>query len=44
VKGELRYIDNGKTCLVQADVDGNGKADFEILVKAGALAKVDFLL
>jgi hypothetical protein len=32
------------SCLVQGDIDGNGKADFEILVKAASLAKGDFFL
>jgi hypothetical protein len=44
VQGELRFIDRGATCLVQADVNGNGEADFEIVVKVGSLAKSDFLL
>ncbi|MEZ5873269.1 MAG: hypothetical protein R3D30_00030 [Hyphomicrobiales bacterium] len=44
VKGELRYIDKGATCIVQADVNGDGKADFEILVKVDALLKGDFIL
>lgn len=43
-KGELRYIDKGATVIVQGDVNGDGKADFEIFVKAAALAKGDFLL
>jgi hypothetical protein len=29
---------------VQGDVNGDGKADFEILVKAGALGAGDFIL
>jgi serralysin len=44
VKGELRYSDLGNTSLVQGDVNGDGKADFEILVKVGALGPGDFLL
>ncbi|MGH6769134.1 MAG: CHRD domain-containing protein [Xanthobacteraceae bacterium] len=44
VKGELRYRDLGSTCIVQGDVNGDGRADFEILVKAAALARGDFLL
>jgi Ca2+-binding RTX toxin-like protein len=44
VKGELHYKDLGASCLVQGDVNGDGKADFEILVKAGALGSGDFLL
>lgn len=43
-KGELRYIDKGASCIVQGDVDGDGKADFEILVKVGSLGASDFLL
>jgi len=43
-KGELRYIDNGKTCVVQGDVNGDAKADFEILVKVGGLGAGDFVL
>ena len=44
VKGELRYIDKGSSCIVQGDVNGDGNADFEIYVKVGALSKGDFLL
>jgi serralysin len=44
VKGELRYTDQGSKCLVQGDINGNGKADFEILVKVGSLGSGDFLL
>ncbi|MGH6736811.1 MAG: calcium-binding protein, partial [Methyloceanibacter sp.] len=36
-KGELRYEDKGSKVVVQGDVNGDGKADFEILVKVGAL-------
>ncbi|MGH6737314.1 MAG: calcium-binding protein [Methyloceanibacter sp.] len=43
-KGELRYEDKGSKVIVQGDVDGDGKADFEILVKAGALSAGDFIL
>ncbi|MBM3543754.1 MAG: matrixin [Alphaproteobacteria bacterium] len=43
-KGELRLIDKGASCIVQGDVDGDGKADFEILVKVGLLGASDFLL
>jgi Ca2+-binding RTX toxin-like protein len=44
VKGELRYRDLGSSCVAQGDVNGDGRADFEILVKAAALARGDFLL
>jgi Ca2+-binding RTX toxin-like protein len=43
-KGELRYEDKGSTVIVQGDVNGDGKADFEILVKAGSLSGDDFVL
>ncbi|MGH6736016.1 MAG: calcium-binding protein [Methyloceanibacter sp.] len=43
-KGELRYEDNGSKVIVQGDVNGDGKADFEIYVKAGALSAGDFIL
>ncbi|MGH6736814.1 MAG: calcium-binding protein [Methyloceanibacter sp.] len=43
-KGELRYEDKGNKVIVQGDVNGDGKADFEILVKVGALSAGDFLL
>ncbi|MGH6736014.1 MAG: M10 family metallopeptidase C-terminal domain-containing protein [Methyloceanibacter sp.] len=43
-KGELRYEDLGKKVIVQGDVNGDGKADFEIFVKAGALGAGDFVL
>jgi hypothetical protein len=43
-KGELRYKDLGAEVIVQGDVNGDGKADFEILVKAGKLDAGDFLL
>jgi Ca2+-binding RTX toxin-like protein len=44
VRGELRYEDKGSKVIVQGDVNGDGKADFEILVKVGALGAGDFLL
>jgi hypothetical protein len=44
IKGELRFADLGANCLVQGDVNGDGKADFEIQVKAGTLSAGDFLL
>jgi len=43
-KGQLRYEDKGSTVIVQGDVNGDGKADFEIFVKAGALSAGDFVL
>jgi hypothetical protein len=38
----LHYRDLGASCLVQGDVNGDAKADFEILVKIGSLAASDF--
>ncbi|MGH6736015.1 MAG: autotransporter-associated beta strand repeat-containing protein [Methyloceanibacter sp.] len=43
-KGELRYEDKGSKVIVQGDVNGDGKADFEIFVKVGALSSGDFVL
>ncbi|MGH6734567.1 MAG: calcium-binding protein [Methyloceanibacter sp.] len=43
-KGELRYEDKGSTVIVQGDTNGDGKADFEIFVNVGSLAKGDFIL
>ncbi|MGH6736011.1 MAG: calcium-binding protein [Methyloceanibacter sp.] len=43
-KGELRYQDLGSKVIVQGDVNGDGKADFEIMVKVGALSAGDFIL
>ena len=42
--GELRFTDLGASCLVQGDTNGDGRADFDILVKAGTLHQGDFLL
>jgi serralysin len=42
--GELRYEDKGATVVVQGDVNGDGKADFEIRVDIGSLVKGDFVL
>lgn len=42
--GELRFTDQGATCLVQGDVNGDGRADFDILVKAATLHQGDFVL
>jgi hypothetical protein len=44
VKDELRYIGKGASCIVQGDVNGDGKANFEIMVKVGTLGSGDFLL
>ena len=44
-KGELHYVKHGGNVIVQGDVNGNGKADFEILVQHHtSLAAHDFLL
>jgi Ca2+-binding RTX toxin-like protein len=43
-KGELRYKDKGSKVIVQGDVNGDGHADFEILVKVGELSDDDFVL
>ncbi|MGH6737028.1 MAG: M10 family metallopeptidase C-terminal domain-containing protein [Methyloceanibacter sp.] len=43
-KGELRYEDKGSKVIVQGDVNGDGKTDFEIYVKVGSLNAHDFLL
>jgi Ca2+-binding RTX toxin-like protein len=43
-KGELRYEDKGSKVIVQGDVNGDGKADFEIYVAVGALSRGDFFL
>jgi serralysin len=43
-KGELRIEDLGPKVIVQGDVNSDGKADFEILVKVGSLSTGDFLL
>jgi Ca2+-binding RTX toxin-like protein len=40
VYGELRY----QSHILSGDVNGDGKADFEIHVNAASLAKVDFIL
>jgi Ca2+-binding RTX toxin-like protein len=42
--GELRYKDNGDDVYVQGDVNGDGKADFEIRVEIGSLKQADFIL
>ncbi|MEG6507796.1 autotransporter-associated beta strand repeat-containing protein [Methyloligella sp. 2.7D] len=44
-KGELHYVKKGHHVLVEGDVNGNGHANFQILVlNHGALHKGDFLL
>lgn len=43
-KGELRYNDRGDKVLVQADRNGDGKADIEIQVDVGDLNSDDFIL
>jgi subtilisin-like proprotein convertase family protein len=43
-KGELRYSDQGAQCLVQGDTNGDGRADFEIMVKIPSMVPGDFLL
>jgi len=40
-KGELHYIDKRSQVLVQGDVNGEGKPNFEILAKVGALEEQD---
>jgi Ca2+-binding RTX toxin-like protein len=43
--GELRLRDLGSDVVVQSDVDGDGRKDFEILVKnVGMLSSSDFIL
>jgi hypothetical protein len=44
VAGQLRFDDLGSTCLVQGDVNGDGRADFEISVKVATLGAGDFIL
>ena len=43
--GELRFFANGTSTIIQADVDGNGTADFEIaLATLVTLVAADFIL
>ncbi len=43
--GELRIRDSGSHIIVQGDVDGDGRSDFEILVRnVDTLSRGDFLL
>lgn len=45
VKGELHYTKSGTSVLVQGDINGDGRADIEILVlHTKLLAAGDFLL
>lgn len=45
VKGELHIVDSGANIRVEGDVNGDGRADFQILVLGvSTLAKGDFLL
>ncbi len=45
IEGELRYKDAGANVFVQGDVDGDGKADFSILVlNVAKLTSGDFIL
>jgi autotransporter-associated beta strand protein len=43
-KGELHYVDKGDKVIVQGDVNGDGHADFDILVLVGKLGSHDFVL
>jgi Ca2+-binding RTX toxin-like protein len=42
--GQLHIVDQGSQVLVQGDIDGDRKADFDILVKVGTLSASDFIL
>lgn len=42
--GELRIKDLGSKVMVEADLNGDGKADFQIAVHADMLSKADFIL
>ncbi len=43
--GELRYSGSGKGLMVEADIDGNGKADMQIFVdQLGHFSAGDFIL
>jgi hypothetical protein len=43
--GELRIRDLGDHVIVQGDVNGDGRSDFEIYVRdVGTLTRADFLL
>ncbi|MEZ5873949.1 MAG: M10 family metallopeptidase [Hyphomicrobiales bacterium] len=43
-KGELHYKDLGSKVLVQGDVDGDGRADFALLIKVDTIDADDFNL
>jgi serralysin len=43
-KGQLRFTDNGATVIVQADINGDRRADFEIFVAEPTLSRDDFVL
>jgi hypothetical protein len=45
--GELRAFENGGTWFVEGDTDGNGSADFQLMVTpadTNAMASTDFML
>ena len=43
--GELHFVKKGSSILVEGDIDGNGKADFQIqLNDLGGIGKGDFIL
>lgn len=43
-KGELHYKDLGSQVMVEGDVNGDGRPDFQILVKVGSIGSHDFYL
>jgi serralysin len=44
-RGELRFTDLGSNCVIQADLNGDGRADFEIMAnRVGTLVRGDFFL
>lgn len=45
VEGELRYVKWGASTIVEADMNGNGRADFQIVLRdISAIADTDFVL
>ena len=42
--GELRVMDNGDRFVLQGDVDGDGGADFAVLIFGDQPVEADFLL